>query len=209
MKQNAIQLGGVTLLILFILSISIALTINVTILYRVDISLLAIDQQSGLSKAVLMDNYHQLLNYLNLPWIQSLEMPDFPSSANGLNHFFEVKRLFLVDYLVVLISGIGSLFFIRYLKKYQLGWTLIRPFQVLIVAPVVLGIVMMISFDQLFIVFHEVLFNNEDWMFNPSTDPIINVLPEAFFMHCFILAILLMEIQFVIGYYWSKKQIRI
>lgn len=209
MKQNAIQLGGVTLLILFILSISIALTINVTILYRVDISLLAIDQQSGLSKAVLMDNYHQLLNYLNLPWIQSLEMPDFPSSANGLNHFFEVKRLFLVDYLVVLISGIGSLFFIRYLKKYQLGWTLIRPFQVLIVAPVVLGIVMMISFDQLFIVFHEVLFNNEDWMFNPSTDPIINVLPEAFFMHCFILAILLMEIQFIIGYYWSKKQIRI
>ncbi|MFS7261257.1 TIGR01906 family membrane protein [Carnobacterium divergens] len=209
MKQNAIQLGGVTLLILFILSISIALTINVTILYRVDISLLAIDQQSGLSKAVLMDNYHHLLSYLNFPWIRSLEMPDFPSSANGLNHFFEVKRLFLVDYLVVLISGIGSLFFIRYLKKHQLGWTLIRPFQVLIVAPVVLGVVMMISFDQLFIVFHEVLFNNEDWMFNPSTDPIINVLPEAFFMHCFILAILLMEIQFIIGYYWSKKQIRI
>ncbi|SBO16686.1 TIGR01906 family membrane protein [Carnobacterium divergens] len=209
MKQNAIQLGGVTLLILFILSISIALTINVTILYRVDISLLAIDQQSGLAKAVLMDNYHHLLSYLNFPWIRSLEMPDFPSSANGLNHFFEVKRLFLVDYLVVLISGIGSLFFIRYLKKHQLGWTLIRPFQVLIVAPVVLGVVMMISFDQLFIVFHEVLFNNEDWMFNPSTDPIINVLPEAFFMHCFILAILLMEIQFIIGYYWSKKQIRI
>ena len=32
-----------------------------------------------------------------------------------------------------------------------------------------------------------IIFNNDAWLFNPLTDPIINALPEAYFMHCFIL----------------------
>ena len=44
---------------------------------------------------------------------------------------------------------------------------------------------MLIGFDQFFIAFHGLFFNNDAWLFNPLTDPIINALPEAYF--CFIL----------------------
>ena len=49
------------------------------------------------------------------------------------------------------------------------------------------GFFMLIGFDQFFIAFHGLFFNNDAWLFNPLTDPIINALPEAYFMHCFIL----------------------
>ncbi len=108
-------------------------------------------------------------------------MPDFPVSASGAHHFYEVKILFLVDYAVFFITLIPSILFIKYLQKNDRLWRLIRPFQIGMLLPVVFGFFMMIGFDRFFILFHETFFNNDDWLFDPVTDPIINVLPEEFF----------------------------
>ncbi|GMA47726.1 integral membrane protein [Tetragenococcus muriaticus PMC-11-5] len=73
-------------------------------------------------------------------------------------------------------------------------------------APVVLLALMAVGFDQFFITFHEVFFTNEDWLFDPATDPIINVLPEQYFMHCFLFFFVLIELFFWIMILIGKKE---
>ena len=52
----------------------------------------------------------------------------------------------------------------------------------------VLGLAVAVDFDSAFVVFHRVLFpGKENWLFNPSTDGIIEILPAQFFMNCAIL----------------------
>ena len=67
---------------------------------------------------------------------------------------------------------------------------------------------MMMGFDRFFILFHETFFNNDDWLFNPATDPIINVLPEQFFMHSFILFFILIELFFAFFVILGKRELR-
>lgn len=54
-----------------------------------------------------------------------------------------------------------------------------------IVIPLILGFFAFVDFDRLFVMFHQLVFSNDYWLFNPRLDPIINILPENFFMHCF------------------------
>lgn len=208
MKLKTIHFFGILSIFLFIISVGIALTINMFPLYWFDIDYLGIAEYVGVPKEILVENYTALMRYLNLPWVTTLNMPDFPSSANGLLHFHEVKRLFLLDYAVLIGSGIGSFFFIRYLKIKKLIWILIRPFQIALVAPVVVLFFVAVSFDRLFVLFHEVFFNNDAWIFNPATDPIIEALPQEFFMHCFILAFVLIEVQFLLGYLLTRRELK-
>lgn len=58
---------------------------------------------------------------------------------------------------------------------------------------IVIAILMLLNFDEFFVIFHEVLFRNSDWLFDPNRDPVINILPEEFFTQCFILFFILFE----------------
>lgn len=54
-----------------------------------------------------------------------------------------------------------------------------------------------IGFDSFFTLFHQVLFaGDETWLFNPNTDSVIYIFPEAFFLHCFLLFLILYEVSF-------------
>ena len=64
------------------------------------------------------------------------------------------------------------------------------------------------NFDRFFVMFHGVFFNNDAWIFNPATDPIINVLPETFFLHCFILFFILLEIFYLLPIYFGKRALK-
>ena len=47
-----------------------------------------------------------------------------------------------------------------------------------------------LDFDRAFVIFHSIFFPGKDnWMFNPRTDQIIQVMPEEFFMNCAILIV--------------------
>ena len=67
---------------------------------------------------------------------------------------------------------------------------------------------MAIGFERFFIYFHQILFRNTDWLFDPATDPIINVLPESFFMQCFLLFFALLLLNLVTLYTIGKKQLK-
>ncbi|WP_390889719.1 lipoprotein intramolecular transacylase Lit [Latilactobacillus curvatus] len=65
--------------------------------------------------------------------------------------------------------------------------------QVALVVPPILGFIASMNFDRFFITFHELLFRNLNWQFDPITDPIILVLPEVYFGLCFALFFILLE----------------
>ena len=41
---------------------------------------------------------------------------------------------------------------------------------------------MLLFFDQAFVAFHRLLFDNELWLFDPRLDPVIWILPQSYFL---------------------------
>lgn len=211
-KTKHFEFLGFISLFLTLISLAITLTINFIPLFRWSITRFDLEGISGLSKEVLLENYRLLLNFLNRPWVSELNLPNFPMSEAGLGHFYDVKNLFILNYGILLVTLIPSVYFVYYLWNRRKMWRLVRPFQWGMLIPVGFGFVMAIGFNTFFVLFHELFFSNDDWIFNPVTDPIINVLPEQFFMYCFILFFILIELLFfsfvVIGRNSIKKEKR-
>ncbi|WP_288228066.1 TIGR01906 family membrane protein [uncultured Enterococcus sp.] len=208
MKTKGLERLGLVCLLLTLLTLVITLTINARWLYQLDIRHLGLLDYTTLSEKELLHNFDQLMRYLNLPWVETLKMTDFPVSANGALHFYEVKRLFLVNYGVLLVTVIPSIVYVRHLNKQQRLWTMIQPFRIAVVVPIVIAFLMAVNFDRFFVLFHGVFFNNDAWIFNPATDPIINVLPETFFLHSFILFFVLLEIFYLLPIYFGKRALK-
>lgn len=197
---------GITSLFVAIITITITLTIWAVPLFQFSLRYLDVPGRVGMSFETIMENYYILLKYLHLPWIENLSLPDFPVSASGAFHFYEVKRLFYVNYGLLIVSVIGSGFYLHKLKQTAGFWRLRNVFKIAIFVPFILLFIVAIDFDWLFVKFHEIIFNNDDWLFNPSTDPIINVLTQEFFMYSFIYAFSLLELFLVSGYLYFKKK---
>ena len=208
MKYRWLERVGLLCLIVTLLTLAITLTINARWLYQFDIGHLDLLDYTTLSAKELMHNFDQLMRYLNLPWVETLKMTDFPVSSSGALHFYEVKKLFLLNYGILLVTIVPSLFYLRHLNKQQRLWTLIQPFRIAVVVPIVIAFLMAVNFDRFFVMFHGVFFNNDAWIFNPATDPIINVLPETFFLHCFILFFILLEIFYLLPIYFGKRALK-
>jgi integral membrane protein (TIGR01906 family) len=204
-KQLWLERLGLVCLFLFLISLAITLTINSRWLYYFDIKQLNILDYTTVAKEELVKNYGLLLDFLNNPFHSTLALPDFPMSESGAGHFYDVKKLFLLNYGVLIVTLIPSWLVLRSFWKNNQRWRLIRPFQWGMLLPIFFGFLMAIGFDRFFVTFHEIFFSNDDWLFNPVTDPIINVLPEAFFMHCFILFFVLIELFFFLIYWWAKR----
>lgn len=207
-KQRVLAFFGLVSLFLFLLTLAITITINFRPLYRFSIQRFDLLTISGLDQGTLLKNFDQLMDFLNKPWITSMNLPNFPMSAAGYGHFVDVKYLFLLNYAVLLVTVIPAVAYLLYLKRNGRLWQLVRPFQWGMGVPVILGFLMAIGFDTFFVKFHELFFSNDDWLFDPVTDPIINVLPEGFFMYCFILAFVLLEVFFFLMVLIGRRSLR-
>lgn len=192
----------------FILTLAISLVIILTPLYSLTAQALHLAENLGMSHEALMENYHILIQYLNFPWIEQLNMPDFPSSTSGLFHFYEVKRLFMINYILLLVSAVASYRYIASIRKRQNYLPLNHFFKWGSVVPLILVILLVLNFDWLFLTFHQLLFNNDAWIFNPVTDPIILALPQEFFMVCFAFVFIFIELVFISGYFLTKRKIK-
>lgn len=208
-KKKVLEAAGLICLFLTIISGAVLITINFRPLYLFDIGHLGINNYTGYSKPVLAENFSALMSYLNNPFNHQLKMPDFPVSASGAFHFMEVKRLFWLDYLIFLVTIIPSVLYVRHLMKTKQLWQLSGKFKLALLIPPVVALTMAMGFDTFFYQFHQLFFNNDAWIFDPATDPVINALPAEFFMHCFILFFVLVEMVFFIFYRIGKKAFRV
>ena len=184
--------------ILWIIALSVTLTIFLAIpLFFGEIFWYQLTDLVQMTAGKIGHNFLILMNYLINPLEKKLSMPDFPSSASCLHQFAEVKNLFM---LVFFLTIILIPFIIRFMKE-NLSLVFHNALRVVMLFPLAIGVIAwLIGFDQFFVAFHEVLFRDNSWLFDPATDPIISVLPEQFFMHSFLIFLLIYELIFFVIY---------
>lgn len=195
-------------LFLFILSISILFVIFYRPLYSMAIGWFDIETMTGLSKFQLESNYQQLMDYLTKPWVAQLVMTDFSSSEQGLFHFHEVKTLFMLDYVAVVVTLVPLYFGVKWLQKEGKLWLLLNPLKLLMMLPFVVLTMVVFFFDSLFILFHKLFFNNDAWIFDVRTDPIIAALPQDFFLVCFAAVFILLMLGLFLAYTAIKNSLK-
>lgn len=183
-----------------LLAIGLALAINLRPLYYLNISWLDIPESSGLNAVVIKENYNALIDYCSPFFKGDLVFPSLRASESGLSHFAEVKDIFNLIYIVGAVCLVLTV--VSFIIKRKLGeYKYLRTCAIItVVLPAVVGIFSVISFDTLFILFHKIVFDNDDWLFNPKTDPIIDLLPETYFMECALIIAGVMLIGAVIAF---------
>lgn len=166
-------------------------------LYNWSISLFHIEKNSGFSKKRILENYNALIDYY-VPWKKGdLVLPSFSQSPHAVQHFAEVKDIYNVFILGIPIAVVLVLLYL-YTKRDKKDIHYLKTASImLIVAPFLLASGFVIDFDKTFTLFHKIFFNNDYWLFDSKTDPIITILPENFFLLC---AIVIIVFQFLTSF---------
>ena len=197
------------LLMLVSIAFSTTLVLNLRPLYYAGIGELA--GKHNLSAAQIKENYDALIDYNSFFGPDSLKFPHIPSSENALVHFEEVKTIFLSFQLALIIGIVVSvLLILLYKKLYGTCEYLIAGGIITISVPFILALFIYTNFNKVFITFHKIAFNNDYWIFNAKTDPIITFLPESFFMLCAVCIVgivFLLGIVMIILYFKKRKYI--
>ncbi len=167
-----------------IVSSSVTITLQFRPLYYFDMEYLDIPSSSGLDPSVIKENYDALIDYNSLFHSQELTFPSLPQSESGRIHFAEVKRIFVgfqALAIVLCVLLIPILVFQAWKHDFAfLKYTGILTF----VFPALLAVCIALNWERVFVTFHEIVFRNDFWIFDPATDPVILILPDTFFLHC-------------------------
>ena len=136
-----------------------------------------------LTMAQMQANYDRIIEYSLFPWVRELHLETLPMSDAGAQHFAEAKdifQLFVQGGLLALVVAVvlGSWLW----RRHRSTGFLTAGAIIALATPLMLTVPLAIDFDRAFVVFHEIAFDNELWIFDPRTDPIIDYLPEALFM---------------------------
>ena len=198
---------------LFLFTVSIALPILLRPFYYAHITPLALEQRTGLSREEIVTAYNEMMDFCTgrteifstgiLPWSQACK-----------THFADVRTLFLLDLCAAAVTGLRLL-----------GWALtanlhnIRPYRFrkrgfafwgcagLGGFVLTLGTFAATNFYRAFLLFHRVFFPGKvNWVFNPYTDAVICILPQAFFRNCALLILLTILLLCSIILLWDTRK---
>lgn len=190
---------------------SVIVTLNISpILYSLFIKLNKIPNYNNLSSEEILNDYNNIIHYLNSPQEEVLKFKNFKISPIGEFHFLEVKEIFSSLYLICLACLILGIILFILLKKFKLKISL-KAFNIFFyeVLFIFLGLVLSfyLNFSKVFTLFHKIFFNNDYWIFDPKKDPIINVLPESYFLFLAVFILFLVMILSITSkiFYTLKK----
>ncbi|WP_343344906.1 TIGR01906 family membrane protein [Terrisporobacter petrolearius] len=180
-------------LAIFIISGSVILGLRCKSLYYYDVKKLNISEISGFTEEEIKQNYDYLIDYNLNKNVEEFHLPTIKYSKEGKIHFEEVRNIFQIVKKVFYISGLISVLGIIISIKNKNIKFLNTASIMTILLPIITAIPLMINFNYFFIKFHETVFSNDYWIFDPSIDPVINMLPQDVFFHIgiFILGIIL------------------
>ncbi len=177
-------------LLFFMLTVSIALPIYSRWFYYLHIDAYELTSL-GWTRAEIIGAYREVMNYLTMPGF------DFGTgvlahTADGAAHFADVKGLFNLDVIVLVVSGAVLLTLLILKKKKIWEFCKVKGFSPAFFAavgalalPLVLGTLVAIDPDNAFVVFHHIFFPGKtNWVFNPAHDQIIQILPQEYFINC-------------------------
>ena len=141
----------------------------------------------------VMDVTDKMMAYLidELPELSVVTMvdgkeQDFFNEQDRL-HMYDVQGLFLGGFRLRAIAlGIFAVLMIflaatKAEMKTLLAKSYYKALAVSGVTVAVLGVLIASNFYKVFVLFHEIFFSNDLWLFDPRTDYMIRMLPEGFF----------------------------
>ena len=197
----------------FILTASIAVPILLRPFYYLHVGPLGLEESTGLSREQIIQAYDEMMDFCT-GRTDAFSTGVLPWSVSGRNHFADVRDLFLLDLRTAAVSGL-----------LLLGWTLARrrscvqPYRFmkrgfafwgsvgLGSTFLTVGALAALDFSRAFVLFHTVFFPGKDnWLFDPRTDAIIRILPQAFFRNCAIFILLLMVSLCALGILWDIRK---
>ena len=134
-------------------------------------------------------------------------------------HMWEVQVLFLggleLRYISIIIL-LASLVVLLWTKA-NLKRILPRSFWITLggftATTITLALIFYFNFSRAFVIFHEIFFDNDYWIFNPRYSYMIRVLPERLFYDMImrvlgifgISVLILLAISILLNRYWNKK----
>ena len=178
---------------LFALSLSISLPLFIRQFYYWHIDLYNIVENTGVSKENLIFSFNELMD--SLMFFKPFSEGVFPFSEEGKSHFLDCQVLFVLDYVVLIISFVLLVIYLIALRKNKN--LIYRPFNmsisvIMLFIPLLLigalGTYALIDLNGAYAFFHKIFFpGKSNWVFDVYKDPIIKALPQEFFINCGIL----------------------
>ena len=176
---------------LFIICTAVVITLNAGFLYEADIDRYNLEESTGLSREEIKANYQAMIDYNNLGGPETLEFPTFSMSESGRIHFEEVRRVFYAIEITAIVTGIiTAAAVVLSIKKKLLSYRLASG-AFTVALPLIAGVFAVVAWDRLFVLFHQIVFNNNYWIFDPAKDPVITILPDGYFLHCLVMIVVI------------------
>lgn len=210
MKAKLMTCLLIPVLMLFIISAGIAAPILSRAFYVAHVRALDLPAETGWSEDTIVAAYDDVMRFC-------LHGGEFSTGAlgwteTGRTHFADVGVLFRLDLWVLGCSAAAVLVLtllsrrIRPARPLGRGPSFWAGLAVLALFAAV-GIWGASDFDRAFVVFHHIFFpGNTNWIFDPSRDEIIRILPEVFFRNCALLAIGIIALLCGICIFVGKKR---
>ena len=192
-------------LAIFIICGSIIVGLKCKSLYYYDVKKLNISDVSGFSDDEIKLNYDYLIDYNLNNKVEEFNLPTIKYSTQGKIHFEEVRDIFQnvkkLNNITLIFLIIGIYISIRNNDLSILKYSAIT----LILIPLILIMPILINFQKSFEIFHNILFGNDYWIFDPNLDSVINILPAEFFLHSGIMILILIFIISLLMIFSYKK----
>lgn len=148
---------------------------------------LGLPEAAGVSEDVLLENYNALIDYNSVFFAGPLRFPSFDMSDAGRTHFGEVKRIFSAFQIALIVSAaLSAACCIVLLPRRRRRFLALGGILAVAIPAFVLGVMAAVGWDRFFVLFHKILFDNDFWVFDASTDPVILILPDEFFLGCLV-----------------------
>jgi len=142
---------------------------------------------TGMDEKDILDNYNALIDYNSVFFRGPLEFPTLPMSEAGQKHFEDVKAIFVFFQIIIMVSAaLTALCCILLLRKRRFRFLALGGILALAIPAAVACVMAAVGWDRFFVLFHEVFFYNDLWIFDAQTDPVILILPDAYFLNCLV-----------------------
>lgn len=191
----ALTVVFVIALVLFMITFSIGVPIYCRFFYYLQINTLNLPQKTGWSYEVIKTAYDDILNFCTLPGF-ACKTGELKLSAAGAAHFADCKVLFSLNGWGIIVSGVIALALtllnafkvIKLCRPMGRGAWFLAAIIAVALPVIILLLVFIVGFDAAFEAFHAIFFPGKtNWLFSPTEDQIINVMPQEFFMNCAII----------------------
>ena len=207
-KRKILGIFKGVLIALTVLAGAIALPILFRPFFWWHIKPLGLENLSGLSALQIRTAYGKMMDYC-IGISGEFSVGILPFSQSGAAHFADVRKLFLLDIWVLVISAVALMGLTVFTRKQDLRLAGHTPgfwaSAGLGISFVTVGALAALDFDRAFTVFHKLFFPGKDnWIFYPTEDPVIRILPAEFFRNCAILILLCILISCAALLLWDR-----